>query len=367
MSSPHDTCHGRSFSLALEDLPPRRRFLFAANPPSRAGSGDVRALVTKSYGLRYSDVPGMCHYARLASTLAGALRLGDPDLQDAKGEAWMQHGNVLRIFAHFRDSQRSLATAEEELSEGSLRPDLQALLWELRGSLYRDWRKFSLADPCLAIALDYHSHAGHHDDANRCLVARAMTQGYGGSPALAVSLAERAVQGIDPAARPDLAVAAIQALCWFLVDCGDPKRAIACYVDGEPLFNRQTDELVQIHRSWLRGHIDNALGLFSSAETLYRRAAAGFAKHDLAFDRALVLLDLCMPLAEQDQAEELADVAAEILPEFERIGIGREALASRLLLSAARRATIANRLKGLRKVSRLVQRTLPWPRKLPEL
>jgi hypothetical protein len=104
-----------------------------------------------------------------------------------------------------------------------------------------------------------------------------------------------------------------------------------------------------------------------AAETHYRRAAHGFARQDLAYERALVLLDLCLPLAAQDRLEELAAVAADILPEFERIGIGREATASRILLSAATQASIAKRLKNIEKVSRLVQQALPPAQKLPDL
>jgi hypothetical protein len=109
------------------------------------------------------------------------------------------------------------------------------------------------------------------------------------------------------------------------------------------------------------------LDLHLSAEALYRRAADGYAKQDLPYERALVLLDLCLPLAAMDRPDELAGVAAEILPEFERIGIGREAMASRLLLSAATQASVARRLKTVEKVSRLVQQALPPARTLPDL
>jgi hypothetical protein len=178
-------------------------------------------------------------------------------------------------------------------------------------------------------------------------------------------LAERAVREIDSLARPDLAVAAVHALCWHLVDAGDPALALATYAEGESLFERQQDELIQAHRSWLRAHIDYALEHHRAAEIFYRRAAQTFAKHEIAYERALVLLDLCLPLAAQHRLKELADVATEILPEFERIGIGREATVSRLLLSAARQAEVADRLQDLARVSRLVQKSLPPPRQLP--
>jgi tetratricopeptide (TPR) repeat protein len=309
----------------------------------------------------------MFHYAKLACCLADALRRHDIEIQDARGEAWLQFGNALRILGHLSKAHGALIKAGAELSAGSQQADTAALLWEVRGSLYRDWRKFPLAEQCLSAAVHFHLEAGEAADSNRCLITRALCAGEGGDPRRAVRFAERAIRRIDPLKRPDLAVIATHVMCWFLVDAGHPKLSLACSVEAEPLFNKQTDELIQIRRTWLRGHIDSALGLYPSAEVLYRRAADGYAKHELAYERALVLLDLCIPLAAQDSREELAATAAEILPEFERIGIGREAMASRLLLSAATQATIAERVAGLEKVSRLVQQALPLPRKLPEL
>jgi tetratricopeptide (TPR) repeat protein len=356
----------RTFHQVLEEMPPGRRFLVAANPPARAGAADVRYLVEKSFALRYSDISGMYHYAKLASVLASALPRRSNDLQHAKGEAWIQLGAALRVLGHLQSSQQAFSTAEEELSRGSLRPDIQARLWEWRGSLYRDWRNFEEAENCLASALYWHSQAGELGDSNRCLVSRALCAGKGGNPERAVRLAERATRNIDSKARPDLAVSALHALCWYLVDLRKPKLADACYVEGEPLFNILKDELIQTHRTWLRAHINHALELHSSAETLYRRAADGFAKQEDSYERALVLLDLCLPLASQNRLDELAAIAAEIIPEFERIGISREATASRLLLSAATQASVAQRVKALVKVSNLVQQSLPPARELPE-
>lgn len=336
----------RSFHEVLEDLPPARRFLWAANPPPRAGAEDVRYLADKSFSLRYSDIPGTYHYARLACTLGRALTKDDADLQDAKGAAWTQFGAILRVLGHLPSSLSAFATAEEELAKGSSRPDHQARLWEWRGSLYRDWRKFELAEKCLTTAIHWHSQADQLADWSRCLVSRALCAGKGGDPARAVRLAERALKRIDGRARPDLAASALHTLCWNLVDAGQPSLALTAYVEGESLFEAQPAELVQVHRSWLLAHIGNALGHYSRAEGCYWVAAAVFSKHELGYERALVLLDLCLPLAAQQRLEELSVVAAEILPEFERIGISREATASRLLLSAATQATVAERVKG---------------------
>jgi tetratricopeptide (TPR) repeat protein len=357
----------RTFYETLEDRPPASRFLLAANPPAHACSADVRSLVKKSFGLRYSDLSGMFHYAKLARCLADALPQQDPESQNARGEACIQFGNVLRILGHFPSALQIFKEAEMWLSKGTRPSSLFALLWEVRGSLYRDWREFAQSEKCLATAARFHLQSGDDADSNRCLVTRAICAGEGGDPNRAVRLAERAIQEIDWEKQPDLAMSAVHVMCWFLVDAGQPVLALACSVEAEPLFAPPLDELISIRRTWLQAHIHNALGLYISAEILYRRAAEGYARQELHYERTLVLLDLCMPLAAQNRLDELASVAADILPEFERIGIGREATASRILLAAATQASIANRLKDIEKVSRLVQQALPPAQKLPEL
>jgi tetratricopeptide (TPR) repeat protein len=309
----------------------------------------------------------MFHYAKLARCLAYALSQQDLETQDARGEACIQFGNVLRILGHFPSALQSFKEAEMHLSKGTRLPKLFALLWEVRGSLYRDWRDFAQSEKCLATASSFHSRSGDEVDSNRCLVTRAICAGEGGDPSRAVRLAERAIQDSDWEKQPDLAIAAVHVMCWFLVDAGQPVLALTCSVEAEPLFSPPLDELVSIRRTWLQAHIHSALKLYLAAEILYRRAAEGYARHELYYERTLVLLDLCLPLAAQNRLDDLATVAADILPEFERIGIGREAAASRILLSAATQASMANRLKDIEKVSRLVQQALPPAQKLPEL
>jgi tetratricopeptide (TPR) repeat protein len=367
MASSSNRCAGRAFHQVLEEMPPSRRFLLAANPPARANSSDIRFFVDKSYGLRYSDGPSMYHYSKLACTLADAIRIQDAGTYDAKGQAWMQFGNVLRIYGQLPGSRDAFGTAEAHLSLGSMKPDLQALLWEFRGSLYRDWRKFEQAEECLATAAVSYVEAVDLTGSDRCTVSCALCAGKGGEPERAVRLAESAVRRIDPVAQPHLAVAAVHALCWYLVDAGDPELALVACTEADFLFDALPDELIQAHRSWLRAHIDYALQHHSAAESLYRRAARAFAKHEISYELALVLLDLCLPLAAQHRLGELAAVASEIIPEFERLGIGREATASRLLLSAARQASLTERLKDLARVSRLVQGALPPARQLPKI
>jgi hypothetical protein len=119
----------------------------------------------------------MHHYARLACVLADALQLEGADFQDAKGEAWIQLGVVFRILGHLQSSLQAFASAEEELSNGSLRPDLQARLFEWRASLYRDWRKFDEAEKSLATAVAWHSRSGSLADSHRCLISLAIFAG----------------------------------------------------------------------------------------------------------------------------------------------------------------------------------------------
>jgi tetratricopeptide (TPR) repeat protein len=325
---------GQSFFEFLLALPEGRRFLAAANPPRWACSSDVRALAAESHRLRYSDTRGMLHYARLACCLAGTVRWKDADHQDAKLEVSIQEANVCRIVGQFREAKKLFGIAKE-ISNKTRRPDLKALLWERRAALYRDLGRFSVAEECLKKAADQRMRGDRRSDLNACLISRALCAGYAGNSRKAVRLSEQAAKRIDPGEEPETALATIIALSWHLADCGDPAEARACLVAGEYLFDSYKDDLIHAHVLWSRAHVDNALRLHLSASFLYQRVSEIFARQGLVLNRALVLLDLCGSLAVMKQWKEVARVAREILPDFEKLGLPRESARTRRYLLAA--------------------------------
>ena len=327
----------RDSSILLDRFkthPPARRFLLASNPPRSVSAADILSFSDYSFSLRFTDIGGMVHWAELATILADAVCRTNPvpHYQDARGAAWCERGNSLRLLAHFPEAEASLAVAEEALSLGTGSAYLAARLWRLRGSLFRDWRRFDLAQYALTRARELYAKAGDESGFTRCLAVEAMIAGKNRNPLRAVRLAEQAMNSVEPSLDLHLAVSISHTLAWNLVDQGRPRHARAVYSATEPLFDELRHEsLVQAHRLWLVAHIDEALGLEESAEQLLRRVGEAFAEAGLSYEEALSRLDLAIVLARQHQLPEVLSTVNAVQPLFENLGIGPEtALARRL-------------------------------------
>lgn len=314
--------------------PPGRRVLLASNPPQNVSTSDILSFSAYSFSLRFTDIGGMVHWAELATILADAVCRRRPArlFQDARGAAWCEKGNSLRMLAHFPEAEESLAVAEEVLSFGTGAAITTARLWELRGSLYRDWRRFDLAQSSLAQARGFYEAARDENGLTRCLIVEAMVAGKNRNPIRAARLAETAMNRVDPGLDPRLAASTAHTLAWNLVDQGRARHARAVYSATEPLFDELRDEiLVQAHRLWLVAHIDGALGLDESAEQLLRRTGEAFAQAGLFYEEALARLDLGIVLARQHRMAEMQATVDAVLPLFEALGIGPEAAVARRL------------------------------------
>ncbi|HKH47780.1 MAG TPA: helix-turn-helix transcriptional regulator [Thermoanaerobaculia bacterium] len=89
---------------------------------------------------------------------------------------------------------------------------------------------------------------------------------------------------------------------------------------------------------WLRGLIAAGLGRFVEAEAALKQARRDFEVHGLAFDYALVSLDLSLVLLEQDRHGEVRTIAGEMIGIFKRLEIDREAwMALGIFCEAAQR------------------------------
>jgi len=266
------------------------------------------------------------------------------------------------LLAHFPEAEAALATAEEVLSLGTGGAVLAARLWELRGSLFRDWRRFDLAQFGLARARAFYEEAGDDNGFTRCLIVEAMVAGKNRNPVRAVRLAEQAMNRVEPSLDPHLAASISHTLAWNLVDQRRPRHARAVYTAAEPLFDELRHEsLVQAHRLWLVAHIDEALGLDESAELLLRRSGEAYAEAGLFYEEALSRLDLGIVLARQHRMAEVLSTVNAVQPLFEALGIGPEAAVARRLRFEVIPSTVGQVVRILTLASRAIL-LQPMPR-----
>jgi hypothetical protein len=346
--------------------PPVRRFLLAANPTEEVSVPDILNFRDHSFSLRFTDFGGMLHWAELATVLADAVcaKRPSPEAQDARGAAWCQKGNSLRVLAHFPEAEASFAAAEEVLTLGTGSPVLAARLWEFRGSLYRDWRRFGPAQASLAQAQVLYQKAGAESGLNRCVILEAMAAAKSRNPVRGARLAEWALSRVDPCLDPLLAASISHTLVGCLVAQRRAREARAVYFAAEPLFDElRREPLVQAHRFWLVAHIDGTLGLLGAAEPLLRRVSAAFARAGLPYEEALSRLDLAAVQARQHRLAEMLATVRAVQLLLGPLGIAPEAAVARRLRFETLPSTSGRLVRALKWAKRkiLVQ---PMPRRV---
>lgn len=98
--------------------------------------------------------------------------------------------------------------------------------------------------------------------------------------------------------------------------------------DSEALYDRFRDPWTQRRRAWVEGRILHGLGQLDAAEERLAWAQRGFVEQEIAYDAALVSLDLAAVYAAQGRGADLQRLAGEMVPIFRARDIHREALAA---------------------------------------
>ncbi|HEV8579847.1 MAG TPA: helix-turn-helix transcriptional regulator [Thermoanaerobaculia bacterium] len=129
----------------------------------------------------------------------------------------------------------------------------------------------------------------------------------------------------------------------FLVDLAHQ----GCYEEVEQrlpevraLAERHRDELDVVRTVWLQGKAAAGLGRSQEAEEAFEQARRVFRERELAYDFALVSLELALLLLEQGRTAEVRTLAKGMLWVFRAQGVAQEALAAlRIFCNAVQRET----------------------------
>jgi tetratricopeptide (TPR) repeat protein len=223
-------------------------------------------------------------------------------------------------------------------------------LW-IEAALRRDERRFPEALKRIDEAL-----ALEHGDlrAHMLLSKSAIFHALGEPQSLAATLAEAALL-IDPARELLLAFALRYNLVEALVQIGSFEQAAASLDEVQDLADR-LGEVLQLQRViWLRGKVSTGLGRHEDAELAFRQVRHIFQEHQLAFDYALVSMDLALLLLETGRSGEVIEMAQEMLRIFDTLQVQREALvALGLFCNAALQGTATADMA--RRIARFLKR-----------
>lgn len=311
-----------------------------------------RLLCQESLEAAVDDADRAVVLAELAE-LTAALVSGQPASPSyLQGFAIFHLGNALRVKGSLPQSDEQFRRANVLWAQGaSGDPEEQfdkVLVLAMEASLRRDQRNLPEAWRLLdrAIQMDQ-----EHTQAGRLLLKRAKVLEEMDRHEEALDDLRRAAAWIDPEREPRLHWNQRFNSLVVLVHLGRYQEAEAGLPEVRDLAKRVGKKLNTLRVRWLEGLIADGLGQMEEAVTALEEVRKEFAARGIAFDTALVALDLAVIYLKQGRTAEVKKLAAEMVAIFRAQRVQQEALAAVLVFQKAadrERATIeqARRLAG---------------------
>jgi transcriptional regulator with XRE-family HTH domain len=272
--------------------------------------------------------------------------------------AWAHFGNALRVCGQLPAADAAFCRAAELEKPDELGAPAgllnEARVLGLEASLRRAQRLLTQALNLLdrALAMDLGEEAPY------LFLNRAKILEEQGAYEEAIAALRRALPHIDAEREPRMFWNLRHNLLVNAVRVGRVAEAAAEVHEVRELAERLGNEVDLVRQGWLEALIAAGQGNLSAAEAAFERTRKAFLARSIAYDAALVTLELAVLLLEQGRTAEVKTIAAELLPMFEAQNVIREALATvKLFCDAARRerltAEIAERcLQDLRRGGR---------------
>lgn len=283
------------------------------------------------------------HLAQLATTVADRLdegRYSTAAVFDLRARAWSQLGNALRIQGQMWDAQKALDIAREHLERGSGDVAERCRLLVLQAALYGDLKRFDEAFALLDRVITLADRSGEDHLRGSALIRKARLAQRRDDPETAVELLREGVALIDPDQDPRQVLVAGHNLVHLLVDTGRYREALGRLDETRALHLQLGGRLDFVRFRWLEAKVYDGLGWLQRAARLYEEVRTSFIEEGLAYDMALVSLDLAAVNSQEHKTAEVKRLAEEMLPIFTSQKAHQEAIAALLFFrEAARKET----------------------------
>jgi tetratricopeptide (TPR) repeat protein len=287
----------------------------------------------------WTDDPGRCEpLAELALAVLDRLPAGPAEraaAADLRALGWTSIANGRRILFDLAGAEAALARAAALLAEGSGDPRERALHLTVTASLRRAQRRFDEALRALEQATAIHRWARDRHQEGQALIGRAIVFAYAGNPERAIPLVRHALALIDRERDPRLYFAACNNLAGYLHEAGRTEEARRLLPKVRQLAGEAGDRLDLLAVRWLEGQIEVKLGDPARGEATLLGVRDDSLREGLAYNAALISLELVALYLEQGRAAEARRLAAEMVPVFHSRDIHREALAALIALQRA--------------------------------
>ncbi len=252
-------------------------------------------------------------------------------LADLRAEAWAALANAYRVQEDFAAAEAAWKRVAVFLRAGTGNPVLAGEVEERRASLWRAEREFEKARDCLRLAELQYIRIGDLPRLSRVKLLQGWLLRHAGDSPGAAELAFSALQLLEPAAVPALALACLHLIAFCIADAGDPLAALYWLRLYEPAYAEAGIPMLHLRASWLKGRLYARLKRWREAQEQLEHVRKEFLARQLDYDTALAGVDLAVVFAEQRQLSAVWLLGQEMYPVFLSKNIPREASAVLIL------------------------------------
>jgi tetratricopeptide (TPR) repeat protein len=309
--------------------------------------GFCELLCQESVRLTVVDAAKAVERAELAVLVSDLMKDDDPvtdrRLYQLRGYAWAHDGNARRVLGDLRSADESFSIADAWWEAGEGLGDClgyEPMFLELKASMRIAQRRFpeafALLDRMFAIHTlgDRPEHRDAHL-AGRALVKKALALAEMNEPERSIELLEQAEPMLDLQRDPRLVLCLRHNLLWDLTTVERYAEAGSRLPSVEALCRELGNPLDLIRLRWAEGRIAAGQGHTEEAIQLLRGLRQEFVAREMAFDAALITLELTELYARQGSTAEVKELSVEMASIFRAQDVPREALAALLFFQKA--------------------------------
>ncbi|HVG09142.1 MAG TPA: tetratricopeptide repeat protein [Thermoanaerobaculia bacterium] len=325
----------------IRDLGSQARLELVWEDPRFQSWGFFELLVDRSRSAVLEEPRKAEEMLRLALDVTEHLdpaKYGPGSIESAKARAWASLGNVLRVLADFRQAEQAFRQAEAHLASGWLDPLDEALLLEYKASLRRAQRRFGEALEMLDSAISLYREVNEPHGQGRAMMAKGLVLRYSGDAEAASAWFRDSLFLLDGDEEPRLLALSQSNLIGCLLDSGKVHEAAALIPESRKLIEQVGKRSDFLRLRWLEGTVAVTLGQTGAAESIFLEIIDAFAEDRLAYDVALVCLELSAVYARQGRTTDVKRLASKMLPIFKSCEVHREALAALIVFQNAAEA-----------------------------
>jgi tetratricopeptide (TPR) repeat protein len=305
--------------------------------PSLQTWGLCQLLLRKSREAGFEDPTAAVNFANLAVQISA--HLGDvyhPEwVKDLRARALAQLGNARRVLGELRSADDVFRCSEAFLAEGTGDPRLRAEILDLESSLRRAQRKLKQALHLLKEALAIYRAEEDQHGVGKVLLKLAKVHQEMGDLDASIKLLKKHSSEIKATADPDLIAYSQFNLLTCLVDAKRYEEAEQLLPEVEQLFSAREQPLNFVRLGWAKANIAFGLNRIPEAEAGFLDVQQAFLERGMAYDAALVSLDLALVYLRESKLSDLKKLAGDLVVLFESRDVHREALGALYLFQKA--------------------------------